>query len=94
MSVRAIVAIMVAVALPIAVQGAELQQKQTTPRAKRVCTATPEIGSRLSAVRRCETRAERDARRREARYAVERIQNGRETSRGDVELNSRGGAPF
>lgn len=79
MSVRAIIAAFAVVAIPFAVQGAEPQQKENPPRTKRVCYAQPDIGTRLGAVRRCESRADADTRRRESRYAVERIQANRGT---------------
>ena len=80
MSVRAIVAAFAVVAIPFAVQGAEPQRKQEPSQLKRICTAELETGSRVSSIRRCETRAERDTRRRESRYAVERAQANRGTT--------------
>ncbi len=61
------------VAAPLAMQGAE---GQTNPPAseKRYCDVNQPTGSRLGAVRRCRTKAERDAAKQEARNTTERIQ--------------------
>ena len=61
------------IAVPLAVQGAD---GQTTPAPveKRYCDVAQPTGSRLGAVRRCRTKAERDAAKQEARNTTERIQ--------------------
>ena len=75
MSVRAILAAIVVISVPIAVNGAEPQtQTKPDPQAKRVCTVRTEIGSRLNAVRTCRTAAEREAAKQEQRRVIDRIQ--------------------
>ena len=75
MKFKAIAAAIVAVVtVPLAIQGAE---GQTPPSEKRYCEVTKTTGSRLGAVRRCRTKAERDAAKAESRNTVERIQSGK-----------------
>ena len=75
MSVRALLAAIVVVTVPIAVNGAEPQQSSTPdPQAKRTCTVRTEIGSRLNRVRTCRTAAEREAAKQEQRRVIDRIQ--------------------
>ena len=62
------------VAVPLAVQGAEVQAPRSE---KRYCEVTKVTGSRLGGVRRCRTKAERDAEKAEGRATVERIQSGK-----------------
>jgi hypothetical protein len=71
---RLTAAVLAVVAAPLFVQGAE---GQTPPSEKRYCEVTKTTGSRLGAVRRCRTKAERDAERAEGRATVERIQSGK-----------------
>ena len=73
MKLPAIAAMLAVVAVPIAVQGAE----QPAPPAaeKRYCDVMQPTGSRLGAVRRCRTKAERDQAKQEARQVAERIQS-------------------
>jgi hypothetical protein len=65
-------AILAVVATPFFVQGAE---GQTPPSEKRYCEVNVPTGSRLGAVRRCRTKAERDTAKAEAKATAERIQN-------------------
>jgi hypothetical protein len=75
MSLRALLAAIVVVSVPIAVNGAEPQTKSTPdPQAKRVCTVRTEIGSRLNSVRTCRTAAEREAAKQEQRQVIDRVQ--------------------
>jgi hypothetical protein len=60
------------VAVPLAVQGAE---GQTPPSEKRYCDVNVPTGSRLGGVRRCRTKAERDAEKAEGKATVDRIQS-------------------
>ena len=78
MYLRALVAAISVVAVPIAVQGAEGPTK-AAPREKRFCEVTVPMGSRLGGIRRCRTKAERDAHKAEARTTVDRIQALRPT---------------
>jgi hypothetical protein len=67
-------AILAVIAVPIAAVG---QQPAAEPSAKperRSCETTHEIGSRLSLVRRCRSKSERDAHKQEARQTVDRVQ--------------------
>jgi hypothetical protein len=76
MSVRALLAAIAVVSVPIAVNGAEPQTQATPdPQAKRTCTVRYEIGSRLNRVRTCRTAAERETAKQEQRQVIDRIQN-------------------
>lgn len=76
MSVRALIAALAVVSVPIAVQGAEprTQAQKPNPEAKRTCRVRSEIGSRVNNVRTCQTRAEREASRQEQRKVIDRVQ--------------------
>lgn len=74
MSVRALLAAVIVISVPIAVNGAEPQTRTPDPKAKRTCTIRTEIGSRLNAVRTCRTAAEREAAKQEQRQVIDRIQ--------------------
>ncbi len=72
--VRAFLAALAVVAVPIAVQGAE-GPRRTKPNAeKRTCEVNTPVGSRLGGVRRCRSASEREAHKAEARTTVDRIQ--------------------
>ncbi|HTU11345.1 MAG TPA: hypothetical protein VMG08_10670 [Allosphingosinicella sp.] len=62
---------------PFAVQGA--QAPQPAPVAKRVCTVTATIGSRVNNTRRCRTQDEREQEKQEARRTVDRVQSYKAT---------------
>ena len=72
MKLSLIAAAIAVVAIPLAVQGAE---GQTPPSEKRYCTVSQQPGSRLGAVRRCRTKAERDAEKAEGKATADRIQS-------------------
>ena len=76
MSVRAVLAALAVVSVPIAVNGAEPQSKQqkVTPKTKRTCTMRPEPGSRINTVRTCRNAAETEAMRQEQRRTIDRMQ--------------------
>lgn len=74
MLIRTFLAAAATVALPIAVGAAPPVAGGTDPSAKRTCDTQVPIGSRLGGVRRCRTKAERDAEKAEARQVVDRIQ--------------------
>jgi hypothetical protein len=75
MSVRALLAALVVISVPIAVNGAEPQtQQKNDPQAKRVCTVRAEIGSRINTIRTCRTAAEREAAKQEQRQVIDRVQ--------------------
>ena len=75
MSVRALLAAVVVIAAPIAVNGAEPQpQQKPNPQAKRTCSVRPEIGSRINTIRTCRTAAEREAAKQEQRQVIDRVQ--------------------
>jgi hypothetical protein len=75
---RALVAAIAVVAVPIAVHGAETPP-QTKPRVKRVCEVDVPMGSRLGGVRRCRSADEREAHKAEARDVVDRVQRMKPT---------------
>lgn len=72
MKLSAIAAAIAVIAVPISVQGQEAPTK--APTAKRVCTVTQTIGSRVNNVRRCRTQDEREQEKMEARRTVDRVQ--------------------
>ena len=75
MSVRALLAAIAVISVPIAVNGAEPPTPQKPPaKEKRTCTVRPEIGSRVNSVRTCLTAAEREQRRQEERRVIDRMQ--------------------
>jgi hypothetical protein len=76
MSVRALLAAVVVIAAPIAVNGAEPQSQpqKPNPQAKRTCSVRPEIGSRINTIRTCRTAAEREAAKQEQRQVIDRVQ--------------------
>ena len=75
MKLRVLAAVIAVIAVPIAVQGAE--GPSGSPQAKRTCEVNTPTGSRLGGIRRCRTKAERDAAKAENRSVVERIQSGK-----------------
>lgn len=76
MSVRALLAAIVVVSVPIAVNGEPqaTPQQKPDPQAKRTCTVRSEIGSRINTVRTCRNAAEREAARQEQRQVIDRVQ--------------------
>jgi hypothetical protein len=77
MKLTAIAAAIAVIAVPIAVQGAQPPAK--APTAKRVCTITPTLGSRVNNVRRCRSREELEREKQESRQVVERVQSMKPT---------------
>ena len=79
MSVRALLATLAVVSVPIAVYGAEPQtgQQKLDPQTKRTCTVRPEIGSRIKTIRSCRTAAETEEARQEQRRVVDRVQTNK-----------------
>ena len=61
------------IALPMAVQGAQ-ETGKSAPSARRICTVTPTLGSRVNNTRTCRTREEREQEKQEARRTVDRVQ--------------------
>lgn len=75
MSVRALLAAVAVISVPIAVNGAEPQARSNPdPEAKKTCTVRTELGSRLNRIRTCRTAAEREAAKQEQRRVIDRIQ--------------------
>ena len=72
MKLTAIAVAIGVVAIPIAVQSEPSPTK--APTARRVCTVTPTLGSRVNNVRRCRTAEEREQEKQEARQVVDRVQ--------------------
>ena len=72
--VRASLAALAVVAVPIAVQGEPAPSQRPDPRTTKICEVNTTIGSRLGGVRRCRTREEREQAKQEARQTVDRIQ--------------------
>ena len=64
----------VVVAAPIAVQGEPSPSSAKAPAARRICTVTPTLGSRVNNVRRCRTAEEYEQEKQEARQVVDRVQ--------------------
>lgn len=73
MKLIAITAAFAVIAVPMAVQGAQDTSK-SAPSARRVCTVTQTIGSRVNNTRRCRTREEVEQEKQEARRVVDRVQ--------------------
>lgn len=79
MIIRTFVSALAALAIPIAVLGAEPPANQAKESEKRICTVTPTLGTRLGNIRRCRTRAEIAAAQAESRRVVDRIQANKPT---------------
>jgi len=79
MSIRASLAAIAVISLPIAVNGAEpgTVQQKVSPQTKRVCRVTTEPGSRIRSVRNCRSAAEEEADRQERRRVIDRIQTNK-----------------
>ena len=67
-------AILAVIAVPIAAVGREPAAEPSAKPERRTCETTHETGSRLALVRRCRSKAERDAHKQEARQTVDRVQ--------------------
>lgn len=85
------VALVSVVAVPFAVQGASGQTGST--KEKRICEVNQPTGSRLGAVRRCRTKAERDAARAEGKGVTDRIQSQKNFGEAMVGMRNCNGGP-
>ncbi len=74
MSIRAWVAAIAVVAIPIAVSGQQPAGDSNNRAEKKICTVHVATGSRLDRVRRCMTRRERDEYRKEMNADLSRQQ--------------------
>jgi hypothetical protein len=74
MSVRALLAAIVVVSVPIAVNGEPQPGQPRVSTLKKVCRVYPEPGSRIKSVRTCRTAAEEEDARQERRRVIDRIQ--------------------
>ena len=75
MIVRTFLAAVATIAIPVAVVGAQAPADRTAePSIRKSCEVDQPTGSRLGGIRRCRTKAERDAHKAEARQVVDRIQ--------------------
>lgn len=92
MKLRALVAAIALVAIPIAVQGAEPRQtdNRVTPKG---CQAQEATGSRLGSTLRCRTRPARTARREAPRPATQQAQTQNSTGGGEAPEQSANQAP-
>ena len=79
MSVRALLATLAVISVPIAVYGAEpqTQEQKVTKETRRTCTVRAEPGSRIKSIRTCRTAAEIEANRQEQRRTIDRIQTNK-----------------
>jgi hypothetical protein len=77
--IRALLAAVAVVAVPIAAQDARAPSQRPDPRTTKICEVNTAIGSRLGGVRRCRTQEEREQAQREARQVVDRIQTFKPT---------------
>ena len=77
MSIRALVAAIAVVAIPIAVSGQQPAGDSKNRAEKKICTAHIATGSRLERVRRCMTKREREEYRAEINNDLTRQQNDR-----------------
>lgn len=82
MKLTAAAAILAVIAVPIAVRGEPTPTSVKAPSARRICTVTPTIGSRLNNTRRCRTADEREQEKQEARRVVDRVQAYKPTTCG------------
>lgn len=74
MSIRLLVAALAVVAVPMAVMGQQPASERRPAPTKRYCETYSDVQTRLSGRRRCQTKAERDQMKHEARMVVDRIQ--------------------
>lgn len=65
MSIRALLAAVAVVAIPIAVNGEQPPRPKKDRAEKKICTIHEQVGTRLSAVRRCMSRREHEEMRKE-----------------------------
>jgi hypothetical protein len=72
--VRALLAAVAVVAVPIAAQTAQAPSQQPDYSTTKICEVNAAIGSRLGGVRRCRTQREREIEKQESRQVVDRVQ--------------------
>lgn len=77
MSIRALLAAIAVIAIPIAVSGEEPVQSAKDFSTKKICRVHTETGSRLNQVRRCMTRREELEYRKELETDLSRQQTDR-----------------
>lgn len=75
MIARILLAAAATIAVPVALVGAaEPVPRRDSDAEAKTCDVSRPVGSRLGGVRRCRTKAEREAHQREAKQTVDRIQ--------------------
>ena len=74
MSVRVLLAALVVISVPIAVNGEPQTGEQKVSPEKKVCRVESESGSRLRSVRTCRTASEEEQMRQERRRVIDRVQ--------------------
>lgn len=79
MSIRLLIAVAAAIAVPVAVMGQTGAPPRKAKAERRYCETYTDVQTRLSNRRRCQTKAERDAMKHEARQVVDRIQTMKAT---------------
>ena len=85
MTIRAFIATVAVIAIPVSVVGAQQPGRTKSQYStKRVCEVALPTGSRLGGVRRCRTAAEREQAKQEARQVVDRVQMFKPTCAGPM----------
>jgi len=79
MSIRFLIAAAAAVAVPAVVVAQESAPPRKNTTARRYCDTYTDVHSRLQNRRRCQTKAEREALKQDARQTVDRIQTMKAT---------------
>ena len=79
MSMRLLIAAAAVIAVPMAVMGQTSAPARKEAPAKRYCETYSDVQTRLAYRRRCQSKAERDAMKQEARQVVDRIQTMKAT---------------
>jgi hypothetical protein len=74
MSIRLLAAALAVIAVPVAVLGQQPAPARKAKAERRYCEVDNDPAGRLRNIRRCYTKAEREAMKQEARQAVDRIQ--------------------
>ena len=77
MSIRLLIAAAAVIAVPVAVMGQQPTPPRKAKAERRYCVVDNDPAGRLRNIRRCYTKAERDAMKREARETIDRIQTRR-----------------
>jgi hypothetical protein len=71
---RLVIAAFVVSSVPLSAAEADSPKRPDSYSTKKICKVDKETGSRLGGVKRCRTRAEMEALKRETRLTVEKIQ--------------------